>query len=439
MAAATNHAFYRSFLRLSAVNVLSNLMVPLAGLMDVAFLGHLDEIRHLSGVALATVLFNYIYWTFGFLRMGTTGTTAQAVGRGDRAGVWLVALRSGMMAIAISIAILLLHVPLREMGFALMSATPDVKVAGVDYFNALIWGAPATLLNFVLLGWFLGRGQGGKVLLLSVVNNLCTVGLDYWMIVRWGWASAGAGWSTALAQSITLVVGLELMAREVDWVQIRAIAPQLFDRKALTTIFTLNGDILIRTFALLTAFALFTNFSSSLGTVLLVTNTLLLQVVSLSAYFIDGFAFATESIAGTLHGRGEGDRLRQLLLISGGSSLFLGLLFALGFVLFPQRFFPLLTNHTPVLNTISQYVLWLVPVLGFGSIAYMLDGYFLGLTEGRILRWSSLVATLVGFMPVAIAALRMQNPHWLWFALTLFMAARAMTLLVCVPHTLQRP
>lgn len=136
--------FLRYFWQLAIVNILSNLMVPLAGLMDVAFLGHLAEIRHLAGVALATVLFNYIYWTFGFLRMGTTGMTAQAIGREDREAVLLIGLRNGTLALGLGLAILVLQQPLRAIGFALLSATPEVKAAGQAYYNALIWGAPAT-------------------------------------------------------------------------------------------------------------------------------------------------------------------------------------------------------------------------------------------------------------------------------------------------------
>ncbi|MGB8698607.1 MAG: MATE family efflux transporter, partial [Thermosynechococcaceae cyanobacterium] len=180
----------RQFFRLAIINILSNLMGPLAGLMDIAFLGHLSDIRHLAGVALATVLFNYLYWTFGFLRMGTTGMTAQAAGRQDADAVLLVGLRNGAIALGIGMGIVLLQTPLRLAGFALLSAAPDVKAAGQAFFDALIWGAPATLLNYVLMGWYLGRSQSSKVLLLSAVVNLTNVGLDYWFIVHWGWESA---------------------------------------------------------------------------------------------------------------------------------------------------------------------------------------------------------------------------------------------------------
>jgi MATE family multidrug resistance protein len=429
--------FYRRFFQLAIVNILSNLMVPLAGLVDVAFLGHLAEIRHLAGVALATVLFNYIYWTFGFLRMGTTGMTAQAVGRSDSNTILLTLLRNGLIALGIGFTILLLQQPLQELGFTLLSAAPEVKAAGRAYYNALIWGAPATLLNFVLIGWFLGRERGGKVLLLSVIGNGANVVLDYLFIVRWGWESAGAGIATAASQYLMLLVGMVLIYQERWLSSVKAIAIQILDWEALKATFVLNADILIRTFALVSTFAIFTNLSSALGTIVLATNTLLLQAVTLSAYFIDGIAFATESFAGIFRGKGTSEQLVLLIRVSGGTSLILGLIFAIAFNLFPDALFRLLTNHFEVIDPISCYVGWLLPVLGFGSIAYMLDGYFLGLTEGRILRWSTLIASLVGFAPVALVAWQLKSSHVLWLALSLFMLARAITLGGQVSRTLK--
>ncbi|WP_206603126.1 guanitoxin biosynthesis MATE family efflux transporter GntT [Leptolyngbya ohadii] len=429
--------FIRSFLRLSIVNILSNLMVPLAGIVDVAFLGHLSEIRYLAGVSLATVLFNYIYWTFGFLRMGTTGMTAQAVGRRDETEALAIGVRHGLMALAIGVLILILQVPLRTIGFALLSATPEVKAAGQDYFHALIWGAPATLINFVLIGWYLGRGQSGKVLLLSAVSNGSNIVLDYFFVGQWGWASAGAGWSTALAQYLMLLVGLGLLAREFRWRDVQKVRDQLWERSALLAVFNLNRDILIRTFVLVSTFALFTNLSSAFSTDILATNTVLLQVVTLAAYFIDGFAFATESYAGLFRGQGTVKGLLRLLQIAGGLSLVMGLLFAIAFILFPLPLFGFMTDHNTILNGVQQYVFWLLPVLGFGSIAYMLDGYFLGLTEGATLRRAAVLSTLVGFVPVAIGAAWLRSPHLLWLALTLFMLARSVTLGVKVPPTLR--
>ncbi|HEY9769155.1 MAG TPA: guanitoxin biosynthesis MATE family efflux transporter GntT [Coleofasciculaceae cyanobacterium] len=421
------------FWRLAAVNVISNLMVPLASLVDVAFLGHLTEIRHLAGVAIATVLFNYIYWTFGFLRMGTTGVTAQARGRGEKNAVVLTLLRNGAIALVIGVIILILQQPLREIGFTLLRAEPAVLEAGRAYYNALIWGAPATLLNFVLFGWFLGKEQVKQVLLLSFVSKGANIILDYLFIVRWGHESAGAGAATAISQFVTLSIGLLLVYQQLPqqfWQQYRHI----FEPTALKATFLLNQDILIRTLALVSTFAIFTNLSSTLGTEILAANTLLLQVVTLAAYFIDGIAFATESIAGNLQGQGKISQLIPLLKLAGSSSLLAGLGFAVTFCLFPQFLFGLLTNHSEVVAQVGNYVWWLLPILGFGSLAYMLDGYFLGLTAGKILRQSTIIAALLGFAPMAIAAWHWQTNHLLWLALALFMTTRSITLGLKINH-----
>jgi MATE family multidrug resistance protein len=412
-------------------------MVPLSGLISVAFLGHLTEIRHLAGVALSTILFNYIYRTLGFLRMGTTGVTAQAMGRDDRAAALLAGMRNGILALGLGLVILVLQHPLRDLGFALLSATHDVEAAGQAYYDARIWAAPATLLNFVLIGWFLGLERSGKVLLMSVIGNAINIGLDYLLITQWGWDSAGAGFATAISQYVMALVGLMLVSQEIQISEVKAIAPQLLDLVALKDCLVLNGDIFIRTFAFLSAFSIFTSLSAAMGTTVLAENALLLQVVTLTVYLIDGLAFATESLAGNFKGKGAIDQLLPLVRVSGQTSLAIGLVFALMFVLFPDPLFGLMTNHTEVLHQVDRYVFWLLPVLGFGSIAFMLDGYFLGLAEGTTLRNTALAATLIGFVPVAIAAWHLQSGYLLWLAMSLFMVVRVAMLGIQVPRTLR--
>lgn len=436
--AAPTPAFLPSFLKLAAANIISNLMVPLAALVDTAFLGHLEDIRHLGGVALATVIFNVVYWSFGFLRMGTTGTTAQARGRRDEVDLWLILLRNGAIALGFGLAILLLQTPIREVGFGLLSGEPDVRAAGIAFYNARIWDAPAVLLNLVLMGWFLGREKGRRVIALSMVGNGSNVVFNYIFINQLGWASAGAGLGTALSQYMTLLVGLTLLAREGGFGRLWAVLPQGWNLEAIKGLFLLNRDILVRTFALVLSFALFTNFSAALGTQTLAANALLLQVVTLSAYFIDGIAFATESFAGRYYGSGDRTHLRRLLQVGGGTSVALGLAFALTFVLLPQPLFGLLTGHQEVIATVQRYVGWLIPVLGLGAIAYLLDGYFIGLTAGNVLRNATVLAAGVGFLPLALVARSLGSAHLLWLALVGLMAARALTLGWAVPKSLRR-
>jgi MATE family multidrug resistance protein len=433
----TAQPFWRQFGNLAIANILSNLMVPLAGIIDTAFLGHLSDIRHLGGVAIATVIFNVVYWSFGFLRMATTGLTAQAYGRGDREDLQLVLLRNGLLAIALGLLILTLQGPIRQLGFWLLSAEAEVQLSGEAFYNARIWGAPATLLNYVVLGWFLGMGQGRRVVALSIVGNGGNIVLDYWFIRQLGWASAGAGAATALSQGGMLVVGLSLVVYDGAPSQLWQLRAKIWRGEAMWSIFRLNRDILIRTFALVASFALFTNWSAALGTTVLAANTLLLQVVTLTSYFVDGLAFATESYAGKFHGANDRAQLRTLLTWGLTISVLLSVMVALGFAVWPRQLFQIMTEHETVLNQVEQYVWWLVPTLGFGAIAFLLDGYFLGLTAGQLLRNSTVFATTLGFLPIGLMAHRLEVSHLLWLALCSFMAMRAITLMWQVPPTLQ--
>ena len=418
----------RQFFQLSIANIVSNLMVPLAGLVDVAFLGHLEDLHHLGGVALATVIFNYLYWTFGFLRMGTTGLTAQAVGRDDQADVELVVLRHGAIALGIGLLILLFQYPLRDLGFLLLNAAPDVQASGIEFYNGRIWAAPVTLFNFVLIGWLLGRSQSYLVLILSIIGNSANVGLDYLFIVRWGWESWGAGLATAASQYLMTMAGLIMIGGEL-WRAVGQVKwKQMWEQSAVRSLFALNRDIFIRTFFILSAFAAFTNLSAQLGTVVLATNTLMMQVLTFSAHFIDGFAFATESLAGRFYGHGDRSHLRTLLWLAGLTSLLTGVLLALGLLWFPTFVFGWLTDHQAVLEQTVHYAGWFLPLLGFGAIAYMLDGYFLGITASHLLRNACVWSTLFGFLPIAVLGWHFQNSHLLWLALCGFMVARCITL-----------
>ena len=414
------------FARLTFLNIISNITVPLASMVDTALLGHLESIHFLAGVALAAVIFEYVYWSFGFLRMGTTGITAQAVGRGDTGEVFRTLYRSLLLAWLLAAAILILQTPLRELGFLLLGGAPEVEAAGRAYFDARIWAAPATLSNFVFLGWFLGREESGAALIMTGVANLANVVLDYVFIVQMDLAAFGAGMGTAISQLLMLLAALILFwARvgKVPWVW-----SDVWQAQALTRLFRLNRDILLRTVALVSAFALFTNFSSLMSTVVLAANAVLLRWVMLAAYLIDGAAFATESLAGILFGTGDRVALRRLQ----GLALRSGVAFALPFcalaLMRPAAPIRLLTSHPQTVETALQYLPWLAPVLFFGSLAYIYDGLFLGLTAGRALRNAMLLSTFGVFLPLAALALHLENNNLLWASMAAFMMARSATL-----------
>lgn len=424
----------QSFARLTALNILANITVPLASLADTAMLGRLTDIRFLAGVALASVLFDYVYWTFGFLRMGTTGLTAVASGRGDEQEVGAVLYRALATALSIGLAILLLQGPIGLLGFRLLSGDAGVESAGLEYFSIRIWAAPATLANFAVTGWLLGRGRSGLVLAVTTLGTVSNVAFNYWFIVLLGWNAFGAGLGTLLAQCLMLGANLLLVLprstiQSIDWAQ--AFAP-----RRLRDLWTLNFDLVIRTFCLLTVFALFTNVSAIMGTDLLAANTLLLRLLTFAAFWIDGAAFATETWAGYLVGSGDRRGLGRLLRGSLVTGIAFAMFFLLALALVPGRILGLLTSHLNVVAGAIQYAFWLAPALLVGSVAYILDGYFLGLTDARALRNSMLLSFAVGFAPLAFWAHSISNNHLLWAALSAFMAARVVALGRKVPSTL---
>ncbi len=409
-------------------------MVPLAGLIDTAFLGHLSDVRYLNGVALASIIFNVIYWGFNFFRMGTTGPVAQAVGRQDATDIWLILCRNSLLALGTGVAVLGLQRPIAAIGFYFLQMGPGVREAAITFFEGRIVGAPAVLVNFVLLGWLLGRGKGAQVVWLAVIGNGSNILLDYWFIRKLGWESYGAGLATALSQYVMLAVSIAIvLSSSIPWHLWPQIKARLWQPAALSALFGLNRDILIRTLVLVLAMSSFTNFSSSLGETVLGINALLMQIVLMAAHFMDGVALAVESYAGKFYGQRSVGDLRWLLLLGAGVSVFLGMAIALTLIIWPIPFFSLLTSHDSLLTQVSTYVPWLIPVLGFGGVAFTLDGYFLGLTAGRVLRNSILISVLLGFFPLALTAIQLNSPQLLWLALAALMALRCVTLILQVP------
>ena len=414
-------SFLPRFYRLAVVSVLSNMMVPLAGLCDTAFLGHLQELKYLAGVILASILFDYLYRILKFLRNSTNAMTAQAEGQDDPQGVLLAGLRSGLIAIAIAGLILLLQYPIGQLGFSILSGAQNIENAGIEYFRARIWGAPAVLLNFVLIGWFLGREKNGIVFLISAIANGSNILLDYLMIQLWGWSSMGAGLATAVSQYLALFVGLTAVATSIDWQILKQTLPQLRDLQALRGAVALKFNILIRFLALISAYAIFTNLSAVMGTELLAENGLLLQIALLSQFTIQGIGMTTQTLIGNFKGKGELTKLMPLMITAIANSLPIALMFALGYLFLPQTLFGLLTNHQEINQEITQYTIWLLPLLSLTAIAFMLEAYFIGLKEGVVIRNASLIAFFLVFLPVATTAWYFSSTELLWLALTTYM------------------
>ncbi|WP_414578373.1 guanitoxin biosynthesis MATE family efflux transporter GntT [Anabaena sp. CCY 9402-a] len=434
-AVSLQYDFLPRFYRMASINVLSNMMVPLAGIVDIAFLGHLADIRHLAGVILATILFDYLYRVLKFLRSSVNALTAQAVGLDDQKTILLVGMRSALIALGLGLLILLLQYPIQKMGFLILSGSPEIESSGSDYFYARIWAAPAVLLNFVLIGWFTGREMNSLVLLMSLIGNGSNVLLDYLMIVKWGWESMGAGLATAISQYLALVIGLVGVCFSIQWAKVAAALQEMFDWVALKETVVLKTNILVRFLVLISTYAIFTNLSATMGTITLAENGLLLQIALLSQFTIQGVGMTMQTLTGNFQGKGTTEKMIPLLSVSVITSLFIALGFAIASVIFPDTIFGLLTNHTEVNQHISSYAIWLLPLLGLTAIAFMLEGYFIGLKEGAIIRNAVLLAFGFGFTPLAATGWYLHNNHLLWMALVGYMTIMILVLGSQLPKT----
>jgi multidrug resistance protein, MATE family len=431
-----NYNFLGRFCRLASISVLANMMVPLAGFVDIAFLGHLADIRHLAGVILATILFDYLYRVLKFMRSSTNAITAQAVGKDDDKAVILAALRSGLIALLVGLMIFSLQYPIQKIGFFILSGSSDIESAGIDYFYARIWGAPAVLLNFVLFGWFLGREMNWVVLLMSIVGNGLNILLDYLMIYKWGWASIGAGLATALSEYVSLIIGLIWMVFTINWKIVSVAIKELFDWVALTETFALKGNILFRYILLVSVYAIFINLSATMGTTVLAQNGLLLQITMLSQFTINGVGLTVQSMTGNFTSKGNKEQIIPLLIVSLLASVVIALNFSGTSILFPEQVFGLLTNHIELNQDINRYTIWLLPVSVITGMTFVLEGYFIGLRQGATLRNTVLLSFVVGFIPSTIAAWYFHSNHLLWSTLLSYMVGNMVLLGLSVPGTL---
>ncbi|PJZ78026.1 MATE family efflux transporter [Leptospira neocaledonica] len=418
----------KKFLTLTFFNIIANLTVPLTSFADVAVLGQLESHTFVAGVALANVLFDYLFWGFSFLRMSTTGLTAQAEGNEDSKESFQILLRSLILGVGIGVLILFANSYLEKFGFSVLEGEKEVKSAGEEYFKSRIISAPATLCNFVLTGWFLGRSKSATVLVATVIANVVNIGLNIWFILFLDWKAYGAGIATSISQYLMCAFFLVLLFKEKDRFLQVYHKIQIFSLKGYTSLLSLNSDIMIRTLLLITTFSLFRNYSSGLGSETLAANAILHQLILVGAFWIDGAAIAMETVAGTLKGNNNSEGLKKILKMALLSGFVISLFFCILILLPSEILFELFSKSKPVVVLAKEYGYWIAPVLLFGSFAFIFDGFFLGISEGRILRNSMIVSSIVFFFPIAYWGKIQNNNHILWFSLSSYMLGRAITL-----------
>lgn len=417
----------KQFLSLAVPNMLAGLSVPLTQLVDLAYLGHLESIIPLSGVVLATVIFDYIYWCFAFLRMGTTGLTAQAVGRESREEQVAIFWRAILIGLLIGIMLTLLRAPIGDISFLILAGDAEVEAAGREFFNTHILGAIPVMLNLAIIGWLLGHGKSGLVWVLYVLWQLANMVLNYFFIVRFGWGAWGAGLGTALAEWFSLLTSIAAV-----WFYWKGFP--LFDKQRILhwpefkVLLSLNSAIMLRTFMLMSVLSAFTNISATISTIALAANALMMKLYIFSAFVLDGYSIALETLAGQSLGRKNKEQLKRALSLtyqwSAGSSLLFILLYiaAAGWVL------SLLTEHAEIIAAALPYVPWLCATIFLGAFAFTLDGFFYGLAKPKLLFYSMALAG-IAFAPPAYYAWLNKDSTLLWIAFVVFTAVRVATLL----------
>ena len=296
--------------------ILANVTTPIIGLVDTAVLGQLGDPHFIGGVAIGAMIFNLLYWAFGFLRMGTTGLTAQAEGSGNMGEVGATLMRALLIAGAAGIVLVILQIPIATLSFALLNGSQAVETAATEYFYIRIWGAPAALANFAFLGWFIGMGRARTALVLQLVLNGLNVILDIWFVLGLGLEIKGVAYGTVISETIAAGAGLWLATGMLKRRHIHFDVSRILDRSAVRRALGVNGDIMIRTMAVVFAFTWFTAKSAEAGDVILAANAVLMTLAHTAAYFLDGFAFAVETLAGQAIGAQRINRFRDAVRLS---------------------------------------------------------------------------------------------------------------------------
>jgi len=426
LAAHDGEINHKSLLKLAIPNIMANLSLPLAGLVDVALLGHLPQIEPLAGVALAGLIFDYVFMGFVFIRMSTTGLVAQALGAGDMEASAALFFRSLFIGLGLGSLMLLARGPIGGLGFLLLDGEALVEAQGLIYYSIRIWGAPASLGTFAVTGWLLGRHHVKSALILSVVLNGLNILLDYIFIFRLGWGTAGAAYATLIAEVTAFLVGLFLV--RARWGQ-HPLPPlkRIWERGDLIEQLRLQANILIRSFCLVSTLAVFTNLSAHFGNTVLAANAILLRLLNTTAYFIDGFSHSLESMAGRFAGAQDWRAVRESLRLSLIWNISMVLLCITLFLCCGELIIRGLTSHDAVVASARVNIPYVCIALLFSGFAYIYDGLFLGLSSGKLMR-NAMLVSIAGFLPIAFLADVLQRPEFLWIALIVFMALRALTL-----------
>jgi len=422
----------RRILSLAWPIILSNITVPLLGLVDTAVVGHLPDSRYLAGVTLGATLFSFLYWGFGFLRMGTTGLTSQAVGREADGEVRNLLGQSLLLALVIGLGLILVGRPLVTLGLWLLDGSEVATSLAAEYARIRLLSAPAVLANYAILGWFLGQQNARVTLAILVLTNGVNIALDLLFVVGLGMTSDGVAWATVIADYTALAFGLWLVSRQLQRLSGRFLRERLLRLAAYAELFSVNANLFVRTLGLLFAMAFFISRGAAQGDTVLAANAVLLQFIMLTSYALDGFAHAAEALAGRAVGRRRFDEFGQVVAGAARFSLITAGLASLGFALGGEWLIAFLTGLPEVRATAGEYLPWMIVMPLVAVWSYLLDGVFIGATAIREMR-NSIYAGLAVYLPLWWLTTPLGN-HGLWLAFLAFAVVRSGVLVAYYRH-----
>lgn len=432
MTSTTADITHKRLLGIALPIVLSNVTVPILGVVDTGVVGQLGQAAPIGAVGIGAVILASIYWIFGFLRMGTTGLAAQARGAGDTAETGALLMRGLLLGFAAGAVFIVAQVAIFWGAFALAPASAEVETLARQYLAVRIWGAPTTIALYAVTGWLIAVERTRGVFLLQIWMNGLNILLDLWFVLGLGWGVEGVAAATLIAEWSGLALGLYLCRDAFAGRQWRNWE-RVFDQTRLKRMMQVNGDIMVRSVLLTGSFTSFLFIGSAVGDVNLAANQILLQFLSVTAFGLDGFAFAAEALVGGAVGAGNRARLRRAAYVAAQWSLGGAVLLGIGFALFAPLVIDLMTTAPEVRAAGRSYMIWVVvaPLLSVAS--YMYDGIFIGATWTRDMRIAMVQAVLI-YVAALLLLVPLFGNHGLWGALMVLNLARGISLALRYPR-----
>jgi MATE family multidrug resistance protein len=419
---------HRKVWMLAGPIILSNISVPLVGAVDTAVVGHLPGPQAIGAVALGALIFSFLYWGFGFLRMGTTGFVAQAFGAGDWNSLADTLMRVLLLALVLGVFTILIATPIIELAFYLIDSSAEVEGLAGSYANIRIWSAPAVLCIYAFTGIFIGMHNTRAAFVLQLILNVSNVLLDLLFVLGFDWGVEGVALASVIAEYLAMLTGFYLLRQPMRNAFERYDRSRLLERSALMALLTANSNIFVRTLCLLFAFGYFTAKSAGQGEVILAANAILIHLQSIMAYGLDGFAHAVEALAGSAYGAGKKSVFRRAVVLTSLWAAVIAVLMALIYWMLGEAIIAVFTNIDEVVDSALRYLPWMIVAPLISVWSFQLDGIFIGSGHTREMRNAMIVSTLA-YLAILQLTIPLLGNHGLFLGLAIFMLLRALTLL----------